>query len=176
MCLSNTDNPPYKCCCGCPLICGVIIIAVYEVFNLLGAIQFLDIGGIIVSSILIIGFLISFVKRDSQFIRNSLLYTYGISLILFLINVFLYIWQNSIDSLCTQACRGIDHIVDWDQCLDDMETWIWIFIAVYVFIILMVRIFFVRILYYYAKEAEHRNPAYQQLDGHARDSKPSHNI
>ena len=163
MCLTHTDAPPYKCwcCCGCPIICGVVLIAVYEVFNLMAAIQFFDIGGIVVSSILLIGFLISFVKRESHFVRRSLFYTYGISLILFLINLGLYLFTNSLDNLCETTCNFMDYVTDWNDCPEDMGDLIWVFISVYTLIILLVRVFFIRILYYYAKEAELSNPAYQ---------------
>ena len=70
----------------------------------------------------------------------------------------------------------MDYVMDWNDCPDDMSELIWVFITVYTLIILLVRVFFVRILYYYAKEAELRNPAYQSLDGHIRDKDNSNNI
>ena len=38
MCVSERDNGSYKCCCCFPIICGVILIAVIEAFDLFFAI------------------------------------------------------------------------------------------------------------------------------------------
>ena len=95
MCIKHTDKPhgPYGCwcCCGCPLICGVIVIAALEVMSLIGAIYTMDLVGIAFSGVVCIMFLMSFVKRHSHGVRYSLFLTYAASFILFLVYMIIYV-------------------------------------------------------------------------------------
>ena len=63
MCISQVGEYTYKCCCGCPLICGVIIIFVLNCFDLASSISIDDWWGTAIYGILTACFIMSFIKR-----------------------------------------------------------------------------------------------------------------
>ena len=96
MCIS-TDHTPYKCCCCIPLMCVAIIIAALEGLNLFFAVTFMDIYGIVISSIILIMFIISFIRPSNYNVRKSLCLTYFVSLILFLVYFLYFLFTEDMD-------------------------------------------------------------------------------
>ena len=133
MCLSHTDSPPYKCCCGCPHICGVIIIAVIEGFSLFASVSTFDIFGIVVSSILCLMFLVSFVRRQNYSLRKSLFLSYLVSMLLFLGYFIYFCVTQDMNDIIKSSCDTFNSVITWAECALDLQSTIWAFIAIYVF-------------------------------------------
>ena len=152
MCVSHHDHH-YKCCCCFPLIIGVIFVAAIEVLTLVGAIQTGDVFSIVLSSILLAMFTVSFIKRNHQKVRNSLFMSYLASLVIFLVYAIIWLCTQSLAELTARTCNTINRTDDiWSSCYDDISNFIWVFIIIYLLLIVLVRGFFVRILYYYKEE------------------------
>ena len=165
MCIKSHDNGSrHTCCCGCPLICGVIIIAVFEGFSLAGAIQIFDFWNIIVSSILILMFLASFVLRENVMIRRSLFYSYFLSLIFVLFGMIMYCVNNDGTGMVAGVCDKFNIVGSWDDCAEDISDWMNIFYGAWFTVVCLVRGYFVCILYYYQKHASIATE-YAVLDG-----------
>ena len=169
MCVSTGDTP-YKCCCCIPLVCVAIIMAVCEGFNLFAAITFSDIYGIVISSIILLMFVISFIKPAHYQVRKSLFLTYLASLVLFAIYFLYFVFTEDMDKVIERSCDRITTFFSWDDCASDMESAIWAFIIAYAVLVFCVRGFFVHILWHYAQEANERHQdktaaAYQTLSG-----------
>ena len=171
MCISEHGDKKYKCCCGCPLICGVIIIFALCLLDLASAITYVDIISIVIYSILSFWFIVSFVRRDCHKTRVSLYSAYAAGFVLFLIYLIWYcFFSDRVQGRAEQICRS--EVLDWwDGCADFADDFIWVFVGLYLFIVCMMRLYFVRILYYYAKEIEHHHQQggdrpYHKLDDH----------
>ena len=176
MCIHGTSKPhgPYGCCCGCPLICGVLVIAALEVLTLISSVYAMDLVGIAFSSVVLIMFLLSFVKRHSHGVRYSLFLTYLASFILFLVYMIIYIATQDLTEYVNRLCNDINKASpwDWNHCQDDIENKIWVAVAIYAILVLSIRGYFARILYYYSKEAK-TDKEYDELSGHNRDMRES---
>mmetsp|Transcript_4494 Transcript_4494/g.5567 ORF Transcript_4494/g.5567 Transcript_4494/m.5567 type:complete len:94 (-) Transcript_4494:326-607(-) len=84
---NGNDLPPYKCCCCCGLMCGVVLIFILELVWLWGSVALFDITGTVVSSILVIMFIVSFVLRNSVQVRLALLVGYLARAAIFLLTM-----------------------------------------------------------------------------------------
>ena len=171
MCVRHKEQGHYKCCCCFPLVCGVILIALLEVLNLVVAVQFLDIYGIVFSSIVLLMFGASFVKRDSHKVRQSLWMTYAASLILFIIYLVWFTATQNMTTWIDRGCGAVTDVVTWDTCAEDVKSLLWVFVTIYALLVILVRGFFVRVLYWYYKDAVHNEEKYATLNSsHAHDS------
>ena len=167
MCINKHGENEYNCCCGCPLICGVIIIFALCLLDLASSITYGDIIGSVIYSILSIWFVISFVKRDNHSVRKSLYQSYGLAFIIFLIYLVWYcFFSGQVEDRAQSICRS--DLIDWmngDGCAAFADDFIWVFVGIYRVLLVLVRVYCVRILYYYAKEIEHHNDrVYHKLD------------
>ena len=156
MCIYKHHDREFKCCCGCPLITGVIIIFVLCLLDLWYAAETLDIFGIVVYSILSIWFITSFIRKDCHKTRQSLYMSYGLGFIIFLIYLVWYCFiSDEVESRAHNFCHStVVGWTDWENCDDFMNDFLWVFVGVYLFFLIILRGFCVRILYYYAKEVD----------------------
>ena len=104
MCLSHTDVPPYRCCCGCPLDVGILVIAICELLGLISAIQILDVFSIVVQGILVTMFVIAFLQRHNYTIRRSLFQIYLFAFLASIIYGIVYVCTNSIEAVLERVC------------------------------------------------------------------------
>ena len=176
MCISESGDNKHTCCCGCPLICGVLLIAICEVFSLITAIHLFDLVGIAFSSVVLAMFTLSLIKRNSHSVRKSLFLTYLATLLLFVVYAAYYVITQDMGTMVGRFCDQINRAASWDECADDLSDVIWVFLITYAVFILLIRTFFCRILYYYSKEAQPSQRTdgqqkYQSLAGDQKNSK-----
>ena len=153
MCLSHTDVPPYRCCCGCPLVVGILVIAICELLGLISAIQIFDVFSIVVQGILVTMFVIAFVQRHNYTIRRSLFQIYLMAFLASIIYGIVYVCTNSIEAVLERVCDALTNDGQrWPNCVNDLEDPIWFFIIVYYVIELVVKLTLTRCLYYFMKE------------------------
>ena len=88
MCISHHGDK-HSCCCGCPLIVGVLIIFILDLFSLYGAIVLGDYFSIAISGILGICFVVAFVKSNDYLIRE---YLYRVYMTSFIIMLIYFLW------------------------------------------------------------------------------------
>ena len=116
-------------------------------------------------------FIVAFVKRESTQVRRHLFHTYLASLVIFLIYLIVFVTTQDLTSYIRSACNGINDVITWSDCADDIDSLIWLFVAIYALFIIIVRGFFVRILHAWYKESlasggGSDQKTYQNLEGH----------
>ena len=158
MCVGERDNGSYKCCCCFPIFWGVLLIAVVETFDLILAIQLLDIAGLVQSGILLVMFFLGFLKQENPKFRSYLFFVYLASLVIFLVYLITFVATQDvttyIDSICSWYNGHFDNVGSWDECSSDISDLLWVFVAIYALIVILVRGFFCRVLYGWWKEGE----------------------
>ena len=158
MCIRKHGEHDYRCCCGCPIIVGVIIMFIYCIFDLINSIAWGDIFGIVVYGILSMWFITSFVRKECHRTRLSLYYSYSLSFILLLIYIFwLLFFSDTMMARAEYFCYS--PYFDWTNWQSDCDSFVheffWLAVSIYFLIIVLIRLYFVCILKHYAKEVEH---------------------
>jgi len=178
MCISKISEHEYKCCCGCPLICGVVIIFVFCLFSLASAITWVDIFGIVVYGILTVWFITSFVRKHSHQTRHHLYHSYLLGFIITLIYTLWYcFFSGDVSDRADEICKSdFADWFNWSDCDDDVDDFIWVFVGIYLVFMISIRLYFVRVLYYYAKEIEptHDRPYHKLDEAHHHDPHHGH--
>ena len=121
----------------------------------------------------------SFLNHKNPMYRNTLFYSYASA---FVLNLIYLIWfcffSGRVDNTAGKLCDWFDDWLHWDGCQEAVNDFLWVFVGIYLFIVVMLRLYCVRILYYYAKEAEQKKDDqveganYESLPG---DSAPNNN-
>ena len=115
-------------------------------------------------------FIFAFVKRESTQVRRHLFHTYLASLVIFLIYLIVFVTTQDLTGYIRSACNGINDVFTWNDCAEDINDLIWLFVAIYALIIIIIRGFFVRILHAWYKQAVANSggadKTYQNLEGH----------
>ena len=150
--LGHGDAPPYKCCCGCSLLCGVILVFIMEVLSLWGAIMWLDIVGIVVSGILTGMFLLAICKRHSSGVRYGIFCVYLGRALIFAVNMAYYCISQSSTEIISKICNGFNKQYSWNECTDDISGAYWWIVISYILVVLIFRLLLARMLYYFYKE------------------------
>ena len=112
-------------------------------------------------------FAASFIKRDSHHIRNSLWMAYAASLILFIIYLIWFVVTQDVTKFIGRICDGINDAISWSDCTDDISDLLWVFVTIYAALVILVRGFFVRVLYWWYRDSVVENEKYQELSGKA---------
>ena len=104
--------------------------------------------------------MLSFIKRDDVRLRQVLYQTYLLGFILMLAFYFWYIFfSDDLESNAMRVCKDINNTkINWDGCEDAIDSFLWLFVTIWMISVILIRLYCVRILYYYAKEAR----GYQQ--------------
>ena len=160
MCINHKEAGHYKCCCCCPLSCGVVILAIVEAFALIGNILLLDIYGILTSSIIMISFFIACCQRENVLVRRGLFLIYAFFLACSVVYMIVFCATVDIDSYVSSLCLSLMSV--GSGCYDTISGTFWGFFAAYAITVLLLKLFFVRILYYWYQEtAIEKDNAYQ---------------
>ena len=119
MCI-HKEGTSYACCCGCPLIVGVIILFLLNILELISAIQNGQWFSIMIYSVLTIWFVGSFVQRHNYNFRRSLFMSYGLSFAILLIYIlYMLIFDDSVDNIVDRTCDLVtDTRINWKNCND----------------------------------------------------------
>ena len=104
MCINHKEAGHYKCCCCFPLGCGVAILAVVEAIVLAFNSYFVDIYGILTSSLILIGFIAACCDRDNFMVRRGLFLVYAICLACFVIYLIVWACTTNIDTFVFELC------------------------------------------------------------------------
>ena len=94
MCFCSTDEPPYRCCCCLPVIIPVLVVFLFECLRLYWASITHDIFDIVITCLVILHFLVSFVRCNDLKVRQSLFLTYVVSFGLWLIYFIIWLSTN----------------------------------------------------------------------------------
>ena len=125
---------------------------------------------ITIYSVITIWFVGSFVQRHNYNFRRSLFMSYGLSFAILLIYIlYMLIFDDSVDNIVDRTCDLVtDTRINWKNCNDFLSDFFWLFMGIYLIFYVLIKLYFVRILYYYAKEIENENAEdrrYSKLDG-----------
>ena len=125
---------------------------------------------IVICSILSLWFIGSFVQRENHKFRKSLFGSYALSFAIMLIYIlYMLIFDDSMGSIVDRTCDLVtDTRINWKNCNDFLSDFFWLFMGIYLVFYILIKLFFVRILYYYAKEIENENAEdrrYAKLEG-----------
>ena len=166
MCISISSEPPYRCCCCIPIIVGVILVFFFNLLSLSTSISIRDWFGVAIYGTLSACFLISFVKPSNLYVRRFLYHSY---LVGFLLTLAFFIWLmvRGADKALDELCSGVSR--DWwdsQDCFDILSPLWTLWLVLYFVFVIIVQLFCVRLLKYYAKELELHldSQMYQKLD------------
>ena len=156
----------HYCCCCIPIWIGVVILTVVTVMDLITAIRIEDWISTAIYSILTLCFVVSFIKKDGAY-RSHLYHAYLIGFILTLIYVFYFcFFSGKVQNRAQNICGTAEKVINWENCDQTVDDYIWWFVALYLITLIMVRLFFVRLLHAWKDQGEVRGAEYKNLDGH----------
>ena len=177
MCLTETSENSYKCCCCFPMVVGVVFIIACEVFSLVSSIQLLDIVGIVFSTAMLVMFGVTCFTDKA---RKWLLMLYLVSFIGFIIQSVVYFVTEDATKIITRICGAISKqfFDSSETCDDTISDIFWWVVAIMSAIVFVVKLWCSMVLYYYYKEKEvcsnteqeRDAQGYHNLQGHRRDN------
>ena len=126
----------------------MIILAIVEAFALIGNIMFVDIYGILSSSIIMISFIVACCQRENVFVRRVLFLIYAAFLASFVVYLIVFSATVDIDSYVSSLCTSLMMFFG-SGCYSTISGTFWGFFAAYAITVLLLKLLFVRILYYW---------------------------
>ena len=159
MCCIDTEN--YKCCCGCTLTVGTWILGGLVTLDMILAFVYGNWWQGAPEIILVVFFALTVVNMHSVLYRKLLFYVYMIGSILYIIGAIIVIiivatWPDrlaeNVASECMTNSTMIDYFDSPAECLDDMQTYLLVFVIVVCVISIPINLLCLRMLYYGMKE------------------------
>ncbi len=171
---SSNDGKNHHCCCCIPIFIGVILLAVLNVLDLMTAISMHDWISTTIYSILTIFFAIALFQKDGPW-RSHLFHSYLVGFILTLIYVIYFcFFSGKVQDSGNDICRVVEKAISWDNCESTVDGYIWWFVGIYLVLLILVRLFFVRLLHAFKEQGEKRANEYKELHGHNHNSSVNH--
>ena len=138
------------------MVGGVLIVFLFEVMRLYLGFIFNDLLAIVMSGIVILIYLASFVRRGDLNVRKALWMIYAGSFVLWLMNFVRWLAFNKIDDIIDEVNEGVNGFLGTsnDKYADKLSDTVWTLIWVYGTIMILIKVLFIRVLYYYMKELE----------------------
>ena len=65
------------------------------------------------------------------------------------------LFSGKVETRADKACHTVNKVLNWEGCPSFVNDFLWVPITVYLIVLILVRLYCVRILYYYAKKTEH---------------------
>ena len=154
MCCINSDKPPYRCCCCFPLVLGVILCFLIECLRLYVYVLISDVFEIVITSLVLLMYVISFFQSGNLMVRQGLFYTYAASFALWAINFIIFCATNKIDDVIYALNDGANAALgtSGSDIADDISGMATFLVVLYAILCVTFMGLFTRMLYYYMKE------------------------
>ena len=163
----SEDKKSHYCCCCIPIFLCVIGLAVLNGLDLITAISMQDWISTTIYGILMVFFVVGLLIKDGPW-RSHLFHSYLVGFILTLIYAIYYcFFSGNTQDNADLICRSVTKAFTWENCENTVEDYMWWFVALYLILLILVRLFFVRILHAFKEQGQVRAAAadYNKLSG-----------